>query len=99
MDVVSRPTARNVWAAALAGLLFVESWFLYFHNWQGSFAGLTDDHYFYLVRGWQILYGDLPVRDFVDHGAPLFYSSVRRSRCCSGAARSAKSRSRPQCWR
>ena len=39
----------------------------------GSFAGLTDDHFFYLIRGWQILLGDLPVRDFADQGAPLYY--------------------------
>ena len=38
-----------------------------------SFAGLTDDHFFYVVLGWQMLYGDLPVRDFVDHGAPLHF--------------------------
>src|SRR5262245_13224373 len=49
------------------------SWLFRFNDPGGSFAGLTDDHFFYLVRGWQILFGDLPVRDFVDHGAPLFY--------------------------
>lgn len=53
--------------------MFVFSWLLRFNDPSGSFAGLTDDHFFYLVRGWQILFGDLPVRDFVDHGAPLFY--------------------------
>jgi hypothetical protein len=53
--------------------VFVILWFLRFNDPNGSFAGLTDDHFFYLVRGWQILYGDLPVRDFVDHGAPLYY--------------------------
>ncbi|MEQ1757427.1 MAG: hypothetical protein ABL986_03850 [Vicinamibacterales bacterium] len=40
---------------------------------EGSFAGLTDDHFFYVVRGWQILFGQLPVRDFVDPGAPLTF--------------------------
>src|SRR5262245_7533536 len=49
------------------------SWLLRFNDPGGSFAGLTDDHFFYVVRGWQILFGDLPVRDFVDHGAPLYY--------------------------
>lgn len=54
-------------------LVFVFTWFLRFNDPNGSFAGLTDDHFFYVVRGWQILYGDLPVRDFVDHGAPLHF--------------------------
>ena len=56
-----------------AGLVFTFSWLFRFNDPGGSFAGLTDDHFFYLVRGWQILFGDLPVRDFVDHGAPLYY--------------------------
>jgi hypothetical protein len=34
---------------------------------------MTDDHLFYAVRGWQILFGELPSRDFVDHGAPLHW--------------------------
>lgn len=59
--------------AAIAAVLFVFCWLLRFNDPGGSFAGLTDDHFFYLVRGWQILFGDLPVRDFVDHGAPLYY--------------------------
>lgn len=58
---------------AVAGLIFGFSWLYRFNDPGGSFAGLTDDHFFYLVRGWQILFGDLPVRDFVDHGAPLYY--------------------------
>jgi len=58
--------------AAAVGV-FVVTWFLRFNDPNGSFAGLTDDHFFYVVRGWQILYGDLPVRDFVDHGAPLHF--------------------------
>jgi len=56
-----------------AVVVFAFSWLFRFNDPGGSFAGLTDDHFFYLVRGWQILFGDLPVRDFVDHGAPLFY--------------------------
>jgi hypothetical protein len=67
----SWPYRLLVWSIALA--LFVFSWLLRFNDPGGSFAGLTDDHFFYLVRGWQILFGDLPVRDFVDHGAPLYY--------------------------
>jgi len=65
------------WRSWLIGLVaagvFAFSWPFRFNDPGGSFAGLTDDHFFYLVRGWQILFGDLPVRDFVDHGAPLFY--------------------------
>jgi hypothetical protein len=68
-----RPTARAALVAALASMLFVFTFLLRFNDPGGSFAGLTDDHFFYLVRGWQILFGDLPVRDFVDHGAPLYY--------------------------
>ncbi|HKE82593.1 MAG TPA: hypothetical protein VKB50_02520 [Vicinamibacterales bacterium] len=64
---------RAVVIAVLAVSIFGFSWLFRFNDPGGSFAGLTDDHFFYLVRGWQILFGDLPVRDFVDHGAPLFY--------------------------
>ncbi|HET9271346.1 MAG TPA: hypothetical protein VFO31_24385 [Vicinamibacterales bacterium] len=65
------PYRVSVWSIALA--LFAFTWLLRFNDPGGSFAGLTDDHFFYLARGWQILFGDLPVRDFVDHGAPLYY--------------------------
>ena len=58
---------------ALGVAIFGFVWLLRFNDPSGSFAGLTDDHLFYLIRGWQILFGDLPVRDFVDHGAPLYY--------------------------
>jgi hypothetical protein len=63
---------RAVLAAGLV-VIFAFSWLFRFNDPNGSFAQLTDDHFFYLVRGWQILFGDLPVRDFVDHGAPLYY--------------------------
>ncbi|MGH9202620.1 MAG: hypothetical protein ACRD2A_15455, partial [Vicinamibacterales bacterium] len=64
---------RNLLMWVVAAFVFVFSFFLRFNDPGGSFAGLTDDHFFYLTRGWQILFGDLPVRDFVDHGAPLYY--------------------------
>jgi len=67
------PRVRIALLAALSAGIFVASWLFRFNDPGGSFAGLTDDHFFYLVRGWQILFGDLPVRDFVDHGAPLYY--------------------------
>ena len=66
-------TGRLVVIALVGVALFAFSWLFRFNNPGGSFAGLTDDDFFYLVRGWQILFGDLPVRDFVDHGAPLYY--------------------------
>jgi len=72
-------TARlsRIWRAVptvtIAAAVFVFAWLFRFNDPGGSFAFLTDDHFFYLVRAWQILFGELPVRDFVDHGAPLFY--------------------------
>jgi hypothetical protein len=67
------PRVRTALLALLSVGIFVASWLFRFNDPGGSFAGLTDDHFFYVVRGWQILFGDLPVRDFVDHGAPLYY--------------------------
>ncbi len=64
---------RVIGTVAIAALIFTLSWLYRFNDPGGSFAYLTDDHFFYVVRGWQILFGDVPVRDFVDHGAPLFY--------------------------
>ena len=64
---------RRAVMGVLAAALFLFAWLYRFNDPSGSFAGLTDDHFFYLVRGWQLLFGDLPVRDFVDHGAPLYY--------------------------
>lgn len=69
----SLPSLRSTATVAVALFVFFSVWLLRFNDPSGSFAGLTDDHFFYLVRGWQILFGDLPVRDFVDHGAPLYY--------------------------
>ena len=68
-----RPIPRAALIGIVAALVFLFSWLYRFNDPGGSFAGLTDDHFFYVVRGWQILFGDLPVRDFVDHGAPLYY--------------------------
>ena len=68
-----RPSPRSLFIAVVAAAVFAFSWLYRFNDPGGSFAGLTDDHFFYVARGWQILFGDLPVRDFVDHGAPLYY--------------------------
>jgi len=73
VSLVLQPKWRMLTLYGLAAFVAVFSWLFRFNDPGGSFAGLTDDHFFYLVRGWQILFGDLPVRDFVDHGAPLFY--------------------------
>jgi hypothetical protein len=59
--------------AVTAAAVFVFTWFFRFNDPNGGATGLTDDHFFYLIRGWQILFGELPVRDFVDHGAPLYF--------------------------
>jgi hypothetical protein len=73
VSVARVQTFRSGAVLFLAVGVFVFSWLYRFNDPGGGFAGLTDDHFFYLVRGWQILFGDLPVRDFVDHGAPLYY--------------------------
>src|SRR6185503_10733596 len=78
-DTAIMPTVRTLQhlrravMGVLAAALFLFAWLYRFNDPSGSFAGLTDDHFFYLIRGWQLLFGDLPVRDFVDHGAPLYY--------------------------
>ncbi len=54
--------------------LFAWSYVYRYNDPEGTLAGLTDDHYFYLVRGWQMLLGELPDRDFVDPGAPLTFA-------------------------
>jgi hypothetical protein len=72
LSAVTQPLRRAV-VGVLAGGVFLFAWLFRFNDPNGSFAGLTDDHFFYLIRGWQLLFGDLPVRDFVDHGAPLYY--------------------------
>lgn len=64
---------RGFATAGVAVVVFVFTWFFRFNDPNGGFAGLTDDHFYYLLRGWQILYGELPFRDFVDAGAPLYF--------------------------
>jgi hypothetical protein len=59
--------------AALALAFFAFSWALRYNEPEGGFAGLLDDHFFYVVRGWQMLHGEWPDRDFVDIGAPLTF--------------------------
>lgn len=63
-----------IWAVGIVPVgLLAWSFLFRFNDPDGSMGGLVDDHFFYLVRGWQMLYGDLPDRDFVDPGAPLTF--------------------------
>ena len=36
-------------------------------------AAFTNDDYLHLSMGQQVVFGDLPLRDFIDHGNVLFY--------------------------
>jgi len=57
---------RRVPAAAAA--------FLAAGCWQfATYNGFPNDHYFHVARAQQMLFGEWPVRDFVDPGAPLQY--------------------------
>jgi hypothetical protein len=69
-----RNRRRQAVYVGVALVLFVWSFLYRYNDPEGSVAGLHDDHYFYLVRGWQMLFGDLPDRDFVDPGAPLTFA-------------------------
>ena len=66
-------TLSGVVAAVVAIVIFVWSWLYRYNDLDGAVGGLADDHFFYLVRGWQLLYGEWPDRDFVDPGAPLTF--------------------------
>ncbi len=61
---------------APAAAVFLLCWLVKYNEPEGRYGGLTDDHLLYAVRGWQLLFGEYPTLDFVDHGAPLtFYLS------------------------
>lgn len=64
-----------VWAGAIiaASCIFAFSWLLRYNDPDGAFVGLSDDHFYYVIRGWQMLFGERPDRDYVDAGAPLAY--------------------------
>lgn len=70
---VVRPSgAMRPWMPAVASAgVAAFCWCLRYNDPEGEFAGLTDDHFFYAIRGWQMLFGDRPDRDYVDPGAPL----------------------------
>ncbi len=42
-----------------------------YNNPDDTVVGLSDDHFYYAIRGWQIWLGEWPDRDYVDAGAPL----------------------------
>ncbi|MEQ1897407.1 MAG: hypothetical protein ABL971_08480 [Vicinamibacterales bacterium] len=65
----SRP--RQITCVLIAAALFLLSVILRYNSPEGAFGGLTDDHHFYATYGWQLLFGDLPDRDFSDPGFPL----------------------------
>src|SRR5262245_55108585 len=56
-------------SAAVPALVFVAVWAFRFL----SMGAIENDHFVALARAHQILYGDLPVRDFADPGQPLTY--------------------------
>jgi hypothetical protein len=58
----------------MASAIFVFAWIYRFNDPGGSFASLTDDHFFYLVRGWQILFCSSRARD----SSPRLRAPVRR---------------------
>jgi hypothetical protein len=64
--------ARLSLAAGLL-LVFLASWVVAYTDAEGPLGGLSVDHFFYLARGWRLLAGELPDRDFVDPGAPLTF--------------------------
>lgn len=63
---IARPSVR-LWVTAATVFLFALLWQFLTYN------GFPNDHYFHVARARQMLLGELPVRDFVDPGAPLQY--------------------------
>jgi hypothetical protein len=63
-----------LWLAAAGMLLVALGWQIL------TFNGFPNDHYFHVALARQMLFGDRPVRDFVDAGAPMTYviSAVAR---------------------
>jgi hypothetical protein len=69
-----------LWLAGLAIILLTLVWrFL-------GFAGFNNDHYVHVARGYQMLLGEWPVRDFVDPGMPLMYAVSAVARATLGPA-------------
>jgi hypothetical protein len=68
----------RVWAPAAGLFLFALIWQFLTYN------GFPNDHYFHVARARQMLLGELPIRDFVDPGAPLQYVLSAASRWLFG---------------
>jgi hypothetical protein len=66
MDAQSRRRRRLITAAALGVLAFGFRLV--------TLRDLTNDHYMHLAWAQQLLFGELPGRDFVDPGMPLMYA-------------------------
>ncbi len=71
--MLARPATRlhQVPLFILATLAFVVAWVLRYNAPEGSFGGLTDDHFYFATHAWQMLFGELPDRDYFEPGAPL----------------------------
>lgn len=69
----ARPVTRlhQVPLFVLAALVFAVASILRYNAPEGSFGGLTDDHFYFVTQGWQMLFGELPDRDYFEPGAPL----------------------------
>lgn len=77
-------TLGGILAALVGTAVFVWSWLYRYTDLDGPVAGLSDDHFFYLARGWQLLYGEWPDRDFVDPGAPLTFALAALTQLVGG---------------
>ena len=69
----ARPATRlhQIPLILLAVLACAVTVILRYNSPEGSFGGLTDDHFFFVTLGWQMLFGELPDRDYFEPGAPL----------------------------
>jgi hypothetical protein len=62
------PFLRAGLLVGVAGAVTLFAWL-----WRFNDPFVSDDHWGYVLPGWQMLYGDLPVRDFVEIGLPLYH--------------------------
>jgi hypothetical protein len=69
---------------APSAAVFLLCWLVKYNEPEGNYGGLIDDHLHYAIRGWQILFGEFPTLDFVDHGAPLTFFLTAAARWLIG---------------
>ena len=69
----ARPSTRlrAVPVIALTAVTCAVTMILRYNAPEGSLGGLTDDHFYFVTLGWQMLFGELPDRDYFEPGAPL----------------------------